>query len=69
MVEAEDAREKMYFRYYDPRVLRAFLPMATPRQRSELFGDLSLFLYEDENMVLHRVDPFESEDPTVDRLG
>ncbi len=69
MVEAEDAREKMYFRYYDPRVLRAFLPMATPRQRSELFGDLSVFLYEDEHMVLHRVDPFESEDPTIDRLG
>jgi hypothetical protein len=64
MVQAEDTRERLYFRFYDPRVLRDFLPMATPRQRSELFGDLSLFLFEDEKGALRRVDPLavESED-------
>ena len=61
MVQAEDSREKMYFRYYDPRVLRDFLPIATPRQRSEFFGDLSVFLYEDSKGGLLRVDPLTSE--------
>lgn len=30
----------MYFRFYDPRVLRRFLPMASPRQVQELFADV-----------------------------
>jgi hypothetical protein len=29
---------RMLFRYYDPRVLRLFLPLATPAQRDLLFG-------------------------------
>lgn len=28
----------MYFRFYDPRVLRVFLPISTPRQRPSFFG-------------------------------
>lgn len=56
-VLGQGAREKLYFRYYDPRVLRDFLPIATPRQRSEFFGDISLFLLEEEDGGLTRVDP------------
>jgi hypothetical protein len=59
MVEPEDRKERMYFRYYDPRVLRDFLPIATPRQRSEFFGDISWFLMEAEDGTLVRTDPFE----------
>ncbi len=57
MVQPEDSRERIYFRFYDPRVLREFLPIATPRQKSELFGDLAWFLYEDEHATLVRTDP------------
>jgi hypothetical protein len=60
MVEPDDSRERLYFRYYDPRVLRDFLPIATPRQKSEFFGDISVFLLEDPNADLVRIDPFES---------
>lgn len=63
MVEPEDARERMYFRYYDPRVLREFLPIATPRQRSEFFGDLAWFLFEGERGELLRVDPLDASAP------
>lgn len=36
---AEDANGKrMYFRFYDPRVLRTYLRTATPPERADLFG-------------------------------
>ena len=37
----------LLFRYYDPRVLRAFLPMAEPQQRQALFGPIDAWLAED----------------------
>jgi|HubBroStandDraft_6_1064221.scaffolds.fasta_scaffold306812_3 pSer/pThr/pTyr-binding forkhead associated (FHA) protein len=40
MVDEADTGRRMYFRFYDPRVLRAFLPLATARQRDELFADV-----------------------------
>ena len=46
LVENETNGERMYFRFYDPRTLRDFLPMATPRQESELYGDVRAFLME-----------------------
>lgn len=36
----------MYFRFYDPRVLRVFLSIATPRQAELLFGPVERFLVE-----------------------
>jgi predicted component of type VI protein secretion system len=36
MVTLDDGREA-YFRFYDPRVLRAFLPVSTPEQASRFF--------------------------------
>jgi hypothetical protein len=41
MVRDVAGAQRLYFRFYDPRVLREFLPIATPRQRQELFGSLS----------------------------
>lgn len=38
----------MFFRFYDPRVLRVFLSVATPRQVEELFGPVDAFLVEAE---------------------
>jgi hypothetical protein len=36
----------LYFRYYDPRVLRIFLPTCSPAQLKQLFGPVDAFLAE-----------------------
>ncbi|WP_437548102.1 DUF4123 domain-containing protein [Sorangium sp. So ce367] len=45
MVVDEDD-ERLYFRFYDPAVLRDFLPTCSVRQRSEFFGELDAFIAE-----------------------
>ena len=42
MVKAEDGRE-LYFRFYDPRVLRVFLPSCSPGEAAEFFGPIRRF--------------------------
>lgn len=39
----------MYFRFYDPRVLRVFLPTCTPEQAIEFFGPIQAFWVEGED--------------------
>ncbi len=53
MVELEG--EEVYFRFYDPRVLRVFLPTCTPGEIREFFGPIREFLLEadDPGTVLH----------------
>ena len=49
MVEAEGEPQRLYFRFYDPRVLRRFLPQSNVRQRAEMFGAvIGAFLMEGE---------------------
>lgn len=48
MVQLEETGKFLYFRFYDPRVLRNFLPMADAQQVSELMGTISSFLFEGE---------------------
>ena len=43
------AGHELYFRYYDPRVLRVFLPTCDEDQLREFFGPIKAFLAEDEN--------------------
>jgi len=38
----------LYFRYYDPRVLRVFLPTCTPAQLKQMFGPVNAFVAENE---------------------
>ena len=38
----------LYFRYYDPRVLRVFLPTCSPAQLKQMFGPVDAFLAENE---------------------
>jgi pSer/pThr/pTyr-binding forkhead associated (FHA) protein len=47
LVKAEDGRE-LYFRFYDPRVLRIFLPTCTAQETAELFGPVGSYLMEAE---------------------
>jgi len=68
MVEDEGTGERVYFRYYDPRVLGAFLPLATVRQRDEIFRDIiDAFLCEDESGTLAAFGPpaFTREPPAL----
>lgn len=59
MVEDDDSGEKFYFKFYDPFVLRAFLPSCAPRQRSDFFGDVESFLFEGKHGELLRVEADE----------
>jgi hypothetical protein len=45
MVETEDGKE-VYFRFYDPRVLRVFLPTCTPEEAKRFFGPIRSFWIE-----------------------
>ena len=47
-VRTEDKRE-LYFRFYDPRVLRIFLPTCEKDQLVEFFGPIDYFIVEDED--------------------
>jgi len=45
----EETGEKLYFRFYDPRVLRLFWPSCSPRQKSEMLGnEIETFLLEND---------------------
>lgn len=46
VVTRQEDDRPMVFRYYDPRVLRAFLPIASARQREQLFGPATCFYLE-----------------------
>ena len=48
MVYRHDGKP-LYFRYYDPRVLRAFLPIAKADQIKTLFGPVECYLMEDKD--------------------
>jgi len=41
--------EELYFRFYDPRVLRVFLPTCDAQQLQQFFGPVDYFVCEDEN--------------------
>jgi hypothetical protein len=46
---------QVYFRYYDPRVLRLFLPTCFPEESTQFFGPVKQFLIEaeDPKLALH----------------
>ena len=39
----------IYFRYYDPRVLRVYLPTCNTKEINYVFGPINAYLLEDEN--------------------
>lgn len=52
MVRDEVTSERLFFRFYDPRVLRDFLPIATPRQQEELLFGMDAMMLESEDGAL-----------------
>ena len=49
LIVYDPAGKPLYFRYYDPRVLRTFLPTCTPEEATSIFGPLSSYLAEGED--------------------
>lgn len=47
MVQLPDGRG-VYFRFYDPRVMRVYLPTCTPEERTAIFGPVEKFVMESE---------------------
>ncbi len=43
LVQVEGGGRRMYFRFYDPRVLRQFLPSCTPEQAGRFFGAIDAY--------------------------
>ncbi len=52
MVEEEVSGERLYFRFYDPAVLRMFLPVATARQLGQWWQEIDAVLLEGEDLAL-----------------
>lgn len=59
-VQEEDSEEFLYFRFYDPRVLRVFLPTCNKEQLEQLYGPIRCFWVEDSADAIrafpHRLD-------------
>jgi Domain of unknown function (DUF4123) len=50
LLRAQDERERtLLFRYYDPRVLRVYLPTCTETELDALFGPLSAYFVEEQD--------------------
>jgi Domain of unknown function (DUF4123) len=45
----DEAGKALYFRYYDPRVLRVYLPTCHAAELEKVFGPVHCFLVEDED--------------------
>ena len=58
MIKTETG-EELYFRFYDPRVLRIFLPTCDEEQLREFFGPVLSFVCEDEDTNFALIFSFE----------
>jgi hypothetical protein len=45
----DESGRRLIFRYYDPRVLRAYLPTCSPAELNTFFGPVTAFITEGEN--------------------
>jgi hypothetical protein len=49
LVQFDDSKQEIYFRYYDPRVLSIFLPTCSKEQLRDFFGPIDYFIIEDDS--------------------
>jgi pSer/pThr/pTyr-binding forkhead associated (FHA) protein len=69
MVEDDETGEKLYFRFYDPGVLRVFWPSCSRRQRADLLGPLRAFLVEGEHGEVLRLTADGKVEPSAEAGG
>lgn len=53
-VVTDETDQEFFFRYYDPRVFRTFLPTCTPEQLVEFFGPVTRWFLDDEKIEGYR---------------
>jgi Domain of unknown function (DUF4123) len=46
IVMEEETKKRLFFRFYDPRVLRVFLPTCEPEQSEQFYGFIDAFFAE-----------------------
>jgi len=51
-VEVVGENKKVLFRFYDPRVLRVFLPTCTSKEVLEFFGPITRYVLEGEEPIV-----------------
>ena len=61
--------EPLYFRYYDPRVFRAYLPTCNKAETATLFGPVSYYLAESAESAKALRLSVEDELPKVEEVG
>lgn len=49
LIVYDPENKPIYFRYYDPRVLRTYLPTCSPQDLDTVFGPVESYLLEDES--------------------
>jgi hypothetical protein len=49
LIAQDEAARPLLFRFYDPRVLRIYLPTCTPQELRTVFGPIQSFYVEDES--------------------
>jgi hypothetical protein len=49
-IQTEDGRF-LYYRFYDPRVVRGFFPISSPEESAEFFGPISRFVVEGDDLA------------------
>lgn len=67
-VELEKSRQ-VYFRYYDPRVLRRFLPACTYEEWIEFFGPIESYFMEAEDAATVLRFRREADEPEAERVS
>ena len=51
MIVKDEAGRKLYFRFYDPCVLRVFLPTGSSQQLLQMFGPIQQFIVDDHDLT------------------
>jgi hypothetical protein len=67
MVELESGRSA-YFRFYDPRVLRTFLPSCTHEEWTQFFGPIDAYFVESEDAGAVLCFRRDADEPEPERL-
>ncbi|MEO9052224.1 MAG: DUF4123 domain-containing protein [Ginsengibacter sp.] len=67
-VKTEDGQQ-FYFRFYDPRVLRIFLPTCEEQQLKEFFGPVQKFICEDEDSAFALLFSFDGKQLLTERVA
>jgi hypothetical protein len=67
VVQTEEG-EKPFFRFYDPRVFRIFLPTCDTQQLKEFFGPIQQFICEDEDASFALIFSFDGKRLITERV-